>query len=235
METDRYEVSYRFELQGGNQRRVDLCIDARTVELIGPAAACHADWTALGFYQCPNCTLDAAVVRDCPAAVAMLPLVESFRDLLSYEEAEVEVITPERRVGCHTSIQRALSSLMGLVLAASGCPRTRFFKPMARFHLPFATEEETFFRAAASYLLGRYFLHQQGASEASHDLSGLQDIYRQLQIVNRHLAERLRAASEKDSAVNALILLDLFARAMPPAIRESLEEIRYLFVPCNPE
>jgi hypothetical protein len=43
------------------------------------------------------------------------------------------------------------------------------------------------------------------------------------------MAERLRVASSKDSAVNAIVLLDLFAKALPYSIEESLEELRYLF------
>lgn len=231
MSDERYDLSYRFHLQGGVVRQVDLTLDARTVDLYYPQGPAGAPWTSLGFHQCSNCPLDTAAVKDCPAATALLPLVEAFSDLLSYEEAEVEVIAPERRFFTHTTIQRALSSLMGLVMAASGCPRTRFFKPMARFHLPFSTEEETFCRAASTYLLGQYFRHLQGDPEATLDLAGLQDIYRQIQIVNRHLADRLRAAIEKDSTVNALVLLDMFAKGMPPAIRESLEEISFLFTP----
>jgi hypothetical protein len=46
---------------------------------------------------------------------------------------------------------------MGLLIAGSSCPYTHFFKPMARFHLPFANKDETLWRAAATYLLARYF------------------------------------------------------------------------------
>jgi len=45
------------------------------------------------------------------------------------------------------------------------------------------------------------------------------------------MIHRLRSASEKDSAANALVLLDLFAKAVPYAIEDSLEEVRYLFAP----
>ena len=50
-------------------------------------------------------------------------------------------------------------------------------------------------------------------------------------ILNKAVAERLRAATETDSSVNAIILLDVFAQALPFVIEESLEEIRYLFAP----
>jgi len=36
-------------------------------------------------------------------------------------------------------------------------------KPMVRFHLPFASIEETKYRAISMYLLAQYFLYQQGS------------------------------------------------------------------------
>ena len=49
--------------------------------------------------------------------------------------------------------------------------------------------------------------------------------------MNFAFAQRLREACQKDSMVNAIILLDMFAKSMPWAIEESLEEIRHLFQP----
>ena len=37
-------------------------------------------------------------------------------------------------------------------MALSGCPVLEQLKPMARFHLPFASVEETIYRAASMYL-----------------------------------------------------------------------------------
>ena len=36
----------------------------------------------------------------------------------------------------------------GLIMATAGCPWTDRLRPMARFHLPFATEAETVYRDA---------------------------------------------------------------------------------------
>jgi hypothetical protein len=105
-----------------------------------------------------------------------------------------------------------------------------FFKPMARFHLPLASEDETVYRAAANYLLAQYFLCNQG-KKPDFELKGLKTIYQNMQIINTTIAQRLRAATETDSSVNAIILLDLYAKAMPYVIKEALEEIRQLFVP----
>jgi len=45
------------------------------------------------------------------------------------------------------------------------------------------------------------------------------------------MAERLMAITDKDSAINALIVLDIFAKTLPYAIEDSIEEVRYMFAP----
>jgi hypothetical protein len=101
---------------------------------------------------------------------------------------------------------------------------------MARFHLPFATREETVFRAASAYLLAQYFLKRHGV-EADLDLKGLREIYGLIHQVNKGLAERLRTIPAGDAHLNALVLLDLFAHALPFSIEENLAEIEHLFEP----
>ncbi|MBL0028408.1 MAG: hypothetical protein IPO95_04765 [Rhodanobacteraceae bacterium] len=43
------------------------------------------------------------------------------------------------------------------------------------------------------------------------------------------MAERLRDAGERDGTVNAIVLLDLFAKALPAVIEDSLADLRYMF------
>ena len=145
----------------------------------------------------------------------------------------MEVVTAERTIGQRTTAQRAVSSFMGLVAAASGCPRTACFRPMARFHLAFASEEETLYRAASMYALAQYFRQQSGQS-VDLELNGLVEMYHQVQLVNRAMAERLRAAFATDAPINARILLDMFAKEMPYAVEERLEALRPLF-PAFPD
>jgi hypothetical protein len=99
---------------------------------------------------------------------------------------------------------------------------------MARFHLPLATVEETVYRATSTYLLAQYFLRKRG-QDVDFEFEGLNKIYHDIQVVNTTIAKRLRTASETDSAVNALVLLDMFAKSLPHAVEKSLEEIRHLF------
>jgi hypothetical protein len=151
------------------------------------------------------------------------------QNVLSYDEVKMEVTTPDRLVVKSTTAQRAVSSLMGLVMATSGCPHMAFLKPMARYHLPFATQEETIFRVVSTYLLEQYFRHKQ-AQSVDLELENLKKIYGEIRIVNTAMASRLRTIGAKDSAVNAVVLLDIFAKMLPYSIEDSLEEIRYLFL-----
>jgi hypothetical protein len=224
------QISYRLSFEDGSQREIDLRFDSRTLERIDIEADDPPAWTALTFEQCRNCPLAADDHPHCPAALSVMKLVSGCAGMFSYTDVHVTVTTPERITSGNTTLQRAISSLLGLSMSTSGCPHTVFFKPMARFHLPLAGEEETIYRATSMYMLAQYFLIKDGR-EPDTDLSGLVDIYQAMQVVNTAMAKRLRAASDKDAAVNAIVNLDLFAKAMPYSVEESLEEIRYLFTP----
>ena len=60
-------------------------------------------------------------------------------------------------------------------------------------------------------------------------LENLREIYKNLELVNRHVAERLRNAAVQDSTLNAVIILDCYAKTLPYSVEQSLEELAYLF------
>ncbi len=221
---------YCFRLADGSREIFDLQLDADHLNLLTKPPEILPYWTDLEFHQCPNCPLTHSTHPHCPIAANIVNIVRSFEGLVSYEQIHVEVITKERLTSQDTTAQRGISSLMGLVIAASGCPHAAFFKPMARFHLPLASKEETIYRAVSTYLLAQYFLRKEGKS-VDFDLKGLEKIYQNMQVINTFLAKRLRDATATDSSVNAIILLDIYAKSLPFVIGESLEDIRHLFEP----
>ena len=160
----------------------------------------------------------------CPAAAKLADVVPRFEPLLSYDSVRLEVETEERTTVGETSAQQALSSMLGLIMATSGCPHTEFLKGMARFHLPLASEEETLFRSVATYLLAQYLRQRHGAAP-DVELRGLQHIYAELRVVNAAFTKRLRAAGRADATLNALVLLDVFAIIVPSAVEESLADL----------
>lgn len=219
-------VLYHFRFPDGVTATCAVSADAGTETANLPA------WTALEFEQCPNCPLDPAGTPRCPMAVRFIPLIAMIGKLRSYEQVEVRVQTPERKVGKVTTVQRGVGALMGLLAAGSDCPHAAFLRPMAHFHLPFASEEETIYRAASTYLLGQYLLARQGGTP-DWELDGLKARYLALQTVNGGMARRLRHAVEDDGAINALIVLDLLAKALPHSIDEQLDEMKAIFLAAS--
>ena len=225
-----FKIQYRFRLDDGWQVQFNLKLNPFTLVADIDFHSGLPSWTRLDFHQCANCPLDVGQTKQCPAAVNMVPIVNRFADLLSHDEAMVEVQTADRMVFAHKTVQHGICSLMGLLMATSECPLTDFFKPMARFHLPFASTDETIWRATSTYLLLQYFKTQSGGTPDVH-FRQLRRVYDDIQVVNSAFAKRMRAACRCDSMINAIILLDMFAKSMPIAIDDSLEQIRHLFTP----
>ncbi len=225
---DDVSISYVFAFEDGSREVFELTLDVGTLELKNATPAELPPWTELGFHQCPNCPLRPETEPHCPAAAHLVNVTRGFERVLSFERVQVEVVTIDRTITQEMAAQQAIGSLMGLLMAVSGCPHMSFFRPMARFHLPWATGEETTYRAASMYLLAQYFLRRAG-KESDPELEGLLKIYQQVRAVNRAFVERLRAATREDSAINALVLLDMHALTLPFAVDESLKELRHLF------
>lgn len=221
-------LTYFFKLADDQEEVFRLELDGKTLELIGPGNESLPEWARLDFHKCPHCPLQSDTSPYCPLAASISGVVNQFRNIISYDEIFLQVETDERVVSQKTTAQRALGSFMGVVMAVSGCPHTGYFKPMARFHLPLASEEETIYRSTSMYLLAQYFKFRE-EGKADFSLKGLETIYKNIQIVNTFIVNRLRGASKTDSSVNAIIMLDIYARIMPYVIEDSLEEIRYLF------
>jgi len=152
--------SYQFNFPDKESIKLSIEIDSLTVTLQAKDEETPF-WTALDFNQCSNCPLNIEKTPFCPVAQNLTPLLEVSNALVSYDEVNVIVTTPERIISSDTTLQRAISSLLGLVIATSPCPHTEFLKPMARFHLPFASEDETIYRTTSMYLLAQYFKHQR--------------------------------------------------------------------------
>lgn len=223
--TESPRIQYRFDLSDGSQKLFDFWFDAIDFRLTNPAPAEPPFWTALGFNQCANCPLNARDTPHCPPALQMADAVERLAGLVSYDTVAVTVVQPGRTVSAEISAQQALSSVMGLIMATAGCPWTDLLRPMARFHLPFADEQETVYRIVTMYLLARE-LHGSTPAAGFERLSVL---YENLHLVNHAMARRLGAATRTDPARNAMALLDSYTTLLPAAIEASLDELRPLF------
>ena len=137
-------------------------------------------------------------------------------------------MTGARTVSKNTSVQDGLSSILGMIMATSSCPSLSLLKPLAYFHLPFATVEETLFRAASSYLLRQYFIAADGG-EADFSLAIIGSHYSDIQKVNAGILRRIHSAARSDADKNALIILNSLAQILEMEIADQLESLRPLF------
>ena len=192
MET--HVIRYNFQMPDNSREEFYLELNPINLELKGNIPERLPAWTKLEFHQCANCPLDAINHPYCPLAANIVNVVHRFDGLCSYDAITVEVLTDQRRITQHTTVQKGISSMMGLIIATCGCPHTTFFKPMARFHLPLASEQETVFRATSMYLLAQYYLKKESFRIANFEFEGLNMIYNNIQIINFAIIKRLRNA-----------------------------------------
>ncbi len=222
-------IRYRFDLPDGSQKTLEFGFDPTTFKLQNPPPADPPFWTELKFNRCANCPLNEQEHPHCPAALQMAGALEPLKALVSFDTVGVTVLQFERKVYAETTVQQAMSSVFGLIMATSGCPWTDRLRPMARFHVPFAGETETLYRSVSMYLLSREFVPREKRGADTGGFAALEDLYRNLHIVNRDMSRRLGAAATTDPARNAIALLDSFTLLLPAALERSLDELQPLF------
>src|SRR5260221_2244623 len=197
--SDPQRIRYRFDLPDGSQKSLDLTFDAADFRLSNAAPAAPPFWTALTFNQCANCPLNAADHPHCPAALQMASAIELLNALVSFDTIGVTVTQAERKVYAETTTQLAMSSVLGLIMATAGCPWADRFRPMARFHLPFASEAETVYRSVSMFLLAR----ELAGANRRQRFGALADRCENPQALNRGLSRRPRAAPRAPPPRNA--------------------------------
>jgi Domain of unknown function (DUF6901) len=229
MDTTEITYKYCFDFPSGTKKRFLIQLDAKTL-LLKSTVHGRPDWTHLGYHQCSCCSLDNNTTDYCPIAVNISELVTAFKDIVSHEACNVSCITTERTVMKNTLVQDGLSSIMGIIMATSGCPTMDILKPMARFHLPFATVDEAMFRSISVYLLRQYFLYQQGKT-CDFFLKNVKTYYQEIEKVNKGMLDRIKHASCLDADRNAIVILNALAQILNMEIDDDLRSLRCLFFP----
>jgi len=220
---------YRFKRSDGTEKDFDLVLDQETLRLVPHQKGSVPPWTELTHQQCPNCPLETTQHKYCPVAFNLSEVIDFFQQSISYEEVEVTIETKERSYFKKTPLQKGISSLLGIYMVTSGCPVLDKLKPLARFHLPFASLEETQYRVLSMYLLAQYFLKKRG-KEPDWDLKELPKIYDEIRIVNKAFCERLKSLKGEDAVPNAVIILNNFAEAISFAVsKDALRRMEKIF------
>lgn len=200
-------IEYLFKFEDGKQLsfKIDPSVKKEHSEADAP------EWVKLGCEQCSNCPLKSSDSPLCPVAFELNETVEKTKDMLSYKSARVVIKTAERSYFKDTDLQSGLFSLIGLIMANCDCPHFKFLKPLAKFHLPFSSIKETLFRSASSHLLKQY-IDKKKDPAVKINLDGLLENYKELEIVNKAVLERIRLMSKGDANKNAIVCLNIFAQ-----------------------
>ena len=222
-------TTYQFRFADGSRREFSVKLREPTLELVSTPGGDEPEWTKLAFYQCPNCPLSPAEHPWCPVARNLAPVSEAFCDRLSHDKVEVVVRTEARAYQKTCALQEAVSSLIGLIMPTSGCPRLDKLRPMVFTHLPFSTPEQTTYRAVSMYLLAQFFRQRHGKTP-DWELKELSQAYDDIRVVNMAFAERLRSIQQKDASINAIVRLDSQASITSFSIAEQWwEDIEHIF------
>ena len=209
MSSGALNISYRFWFENGKEILFDVDIDTDTLLIINDNFK-KDDWAKLESFRCPNCPLDEKEHEYCPLALSLREILLKFSDVQSTEIADIFVKTEARTYHQKEAVQRGLSSLLGVVMPTSGCPVVGKLKPMVKFHLPFATSDETEFRVFSTYLFAQYLKYKKGEMP-DWEMTKLQKIYDEISQVNHHVVNKIRELSSKDANLNAVVILETFS------------------------
>ena len=193
-------MRYNFKLQDR-----EVVFDVETEPHGLEADAEFPDWARLEHKQCACCPLKAPYCKYCPVATRMHGLLGAFSDDKSTEPVEVTVETPARNYTHTCDLQVGINSLMGLMMATSGCPVLKELGAMASFHIPFCSTRETLHRTVGSYLTKQYFVQLEGG-EPDWKLKQLKELYEVLEGLNQDFSKRIQDSSSSDAVSNAVIM-----------------------------
>jgi hypothetical protein len=225
-----FRFDYQFQFDDGYIKTYHIALDPKTLSLIPDTHRYQApDWTRLKYHQCSNCPLEIDSHPYCPIAVNIMELVETFKNVLSYHNCTVMCETDDRTYSKKTSIMEGLSTIFGVIMATSNCPIMDFLKPMARFHLPFSSVEETTARTTSMFLLGQYF-KSKDKNNIKIDFKTLENHYGQVKLVNEGIIKRISNVSNQDADKNAIVTLHSLSLFLSMEIDYSLSTLEYIFI-----
>jgi len=223
--------NYKFILPDAESKEFRVLLNAHDLSYQRRGSTPAAPWTDLAYHTCTACPLVALGHSQCPVAVNLQDIVHAFSTAISYDQVAIEIETAERNYSKQdVSMQSGLSSILGIIMVTSGCPSLDYLRPMVKTHLPFATISESVYRSISMYLLSQFTRARNGL-EPDWTLEGLNAIYDRIDKINISMVRRLQAATEQDASLNAVVILDSFAKMVPLTISGTIQELEDLFWP----
>ncbi|MBF0225553.1 MAG: hypothetical protein HQK76_08880 [Desulfobacterales bacterium] len=224
-----YLIVYEFVFENNRIKKFTISLNPKTIEIIPHEKQKKASWAKLKNNQCVCCPLNPRIHKYCPISLNIAELVEEFKEMISSDSCLVRCIIPERIYIKQTSIMEGLSSIFGIIMATSSCPIMAFLKPMARFHLPFSTVEETVVRSTSMYLLRQYFAYRKNKIP-DLALKKLDNLYANVKLLNKGILARIKSVVAQDADMNAIFILHSLSENLTMEIDFSLESLEYLFM-----
>jgi len=226
---NKFEIVYKFSLPSGEIIKYKVPLLKDSLLIADEAPGKKMEWAKLEFFKCPNCPLDSSLIEYCPLALHLIQLIRTFSHKESYTECEVEVETPARSYKKKTTLQAGVSSLLGIIMVASGCPVMRKLKPILHFHLPFASLEETEIRAFSLYLMSQYINWKKG-KHPDWEMNNLFNFYEEIKILNINVSRKIADLEKKDTSINSITVLNNFAEYVTFSLDEKdLSDIEIFF------
>lgn len=208
--SNQIKFLYRFIFREQIDISFEVKINSQTLLIENDVSDIDSEWTKLKNFKCPNCPLDESKNEYCPLARNLAGVLVFFNALPSFKEAAVSVETDERITSKDTTVQIGVGSLLGLIMASSGCPIIGVLRPLVKFHLPFASLDETEFRVLSTYVFAQYLKYISN-EEPDWSLSKLKIAYQQIQVVNKSIVLKLSDVELNDTSRNAVVTLSNFA------------------------
>jgi len=220
---------YQFNFEDGSQKDFKVVIDANTLLIKRDNNLLLPEWTKLKNFRCPHCPLDGEKTVHCPVAVNLVAVIEEFYGCASYDMVDITITTEARQYYKKDSLQVGVSSFIGILMVTSGCPIMGKLKPMVKFHLPFASLEETEYRVLSMYMLAQYFLWKRG-NKPDWEFENLTHIYEDIRILNQNVCKRIADLEQKDTSINSVVVLNNFADYVSFNIdQKMMDEVEMLF------
>jgi len=225
---EQLKIVYEFTFRDKTTKSFDVHLDKDSLSLITETKQDPPEWARLEYKQCSICPLDKALHTYCPIAANLSGIAQEFREANAKDKVDVNVAVKERSYHKTTSVQEGLSPLLGIIMTTSGCPVMDPLRPMVRFHLPFASLDETAYRMATLFLMAQ-LLRDQAGKKPEWSLEGISDIYAEVNKLNKEFSQRMIAAAKSDANVHALVNLNVFAIMVPKAADKMLKEMAPYF------
>lgn len=214
------QIDYRITKPDNTCIHIPVQLDERGLRITDTAGGEPAEVAEYAGEDCISCE---RYYGHCKAERAIADVTATFDDLQSTDLVNTAVEIEGRTLHLESPAPRALASLMGLLMASSGCPRLLPFRAMAVFHQPFATPEENVVRAAGFWLIRSW---TQGIQLDGDAFASLQHAWSNLEEVNQHVSAKVLANTKNDAASNGIAYLDVLAKIGTFGLDSALDMLR---------